>query len=106
VRHNSNLKKDILTIDVLNDQQLQFRVLLSHQLIALKSLHVHVDVLRFAIVILPNPLDEGVYLNVYLNVYLEPQLGKGIYRRHANAILEEMLLDSPLIPMPAMSFIL
>ena len=102
MRHNWNSKKDKLTIDVLNDQQRQFRVLWSHQLIALKSLHVHVDVLRFAIVILQNPLDEGVYLNVYL----EPPPRTGIYRRHANAILEETLLENPLIPMPAMSFIL
>jgi hypothetical protein len=86
-----------LTIDILNDQQLQFRVLLSHKLIALKPLHVHVDVLRFVNVILQNPLDKGVYL--------KPQLNKGIYRRRPNAILEEMLLESPLIPMPAMSFI-
>jgi len=89
----------ILRINALNDQQLQFRVLLSHRLIPLKPLHVHVAVLRCVNVILQNPLDGGVYH--------KHQLGKGIiYRRNANAILEETLLDSPLIPMPAMSFIL
>ena len=69
------MKKDILSINVLNDQQLQ--VLLSHQLIPLKLLPIYVDVLKFVNAILQNPLDEDVYYKPLSNGTYHPASTEG-----------------------------